>query len=164
MKIAVYPGSFDPMTNGHLDILQRSATTFDEVIVAVGRNSSKTPLFTPEERVALIEKSCTMLSNVRVTMFEGLLVDFVQKQGAQFIVKGLRAVSDFESEFQMGLANRKLSPQIETIFLMTSQEYLFLSSSIVKEVSRLQGDISHFVPLPVQQALEERFKNNKTTK
>jgi pantetheine-phosphate adenylyltransferase len=158
MKIAVYPGSFDPMTNGHLDILQRSASTFDQLIVAVGRNSSKTPLFTPEERVVLIEKSCQMLPNVRVTLFEGLLVNFVAEQGAGFIVKGLRAVSDFESEFQMGLANRQLAPQIETIFLMTSQEYLFLSSSIVKEVARLQGDISHFVPLPVQEALANKFK------
>ena len=158
MKIAVYPGSFDPITNGHLDIIERSATTFDRLIVAVGRNSTKTPLFSPEERVALIEKSCTMLSNVIVTTFDGLLVDFVQKQGAQFIVKGLRAVSDFESEFQMGLANRHLAPQIETIFLMTSQEYLFLSSSIVKEVARLNGDISHFVPMPVQEALKQRFK------
>lgn len=154
---AVYPGSFDPATNGHLDIIERAARTFDHLIVAVGRNASKNVTFTPDERVAILTECVAPWPNVTVTSFGGLLVDFVRSQGSRVVVRGLRAVSDFEFEFQIALANRQMAPDIETFFLMTSAEYLYLSSSIVKEIARLGGDISALAPQPVQTALRARF-------
>jgi len=146
VRIAVYPGSFDPVTNGHLDIIKRSAKMFDKVIVAVVKNYNKKPLFSTEERVKLIQKSVKDLPNVEVESFKGLLMDYIHEKNAQVIVKGLRAISDFEYEFQMALMNRKLDPNIETIFLMTNHKYSFLSSSMVKEVASLGGCITGLVP------------------
>lgn len=156
--VALYPGSFDPVTFGHLDIIERAAGTFDRLIVAVGRNSTKSPLFTTDERVELLRTCCLRWPNVTVMPFEGLLVFFARQQGAQVIVKGLRAVSDFEYEFQMALANRQQAPDIETLFMMTSAEHSYLSSSIVKEVARLGGDVTHLVPPPVEQALRDKLR------
>lgn len=158
MITAVYPGSFDPATNGHLDVIKRGAAAFDRLIVAVGRNSGKNPLFTAEERVELLRECCEPWPNVSVTSFEGMLVQFARSQGARVIVKGLRAVSDFEYEFQMALANRQLAPDIETLFLMTSAEHLYLSSSIVKEIARLEGDVSALVPAAVERRLREKVR------
>ena len=141
MKIAVYPGSFDPITNGHLDIIKRASKVFDKVIVSILVNSSKTPCFEMEERRALIERVMGDLPNVEVDCFEGLLVNYVRKKGAHVIIKGLRAISDFEYEFQMALANTKIAPDIETLFMMTNQEYSYLSSSIVKELASLGGSL-----------------------
>ena len=145
-KIAVYPGSFDPITNGHLDIIARSARLFDTVYVAILINSSKTPMFSLQERTEFIQQATKDLPNVKVVSFSGLLVDFLQQIGANVIVKGLRAVSDFEYEMQMALMNNKLSKDIETLFMMTSGRYSYLSSSIVKEVGRLGGDLAGLVP------------------
>lgn len=139
MKIAVCPGSFDPVTNGHLDIIERASQIFDQVVVGVLENPNKTPLFSVEERCDLLTSVTRYLPNVKIDYFHGLLVDFAEKHGAQVIVKGLRAVSDFEIEFQMALANKRLKPTIETMFIMTRHEYSFLSSSIVKQVFELGG-------------------------
>jgi pantetheine-phosphate adenylyltransferase len=158
-NIAVYPGSFDPATNGHLDVIGRAARLFDEVVVAVGRNAGKSPAFSPDERVAMLAEVCgDRWGNVRVTLFEGLLVEFAAAQGARAVIKGLRAVSDFEYEFQMALANRHLAPDLETLFLMTSAEHLYLSSSIVKEIARLGGDVSGLVPESVARRLREKLR------
>lgn len=157
MKIAVCPGSFDPVTNGHLDIISRSSKMFDKVIVAVLRNSSKNSLFTIEERVELLKSTCAQYENVEVDSFSGLLIDFLKLKEANFIVKGLRAVSDFEYEMQMALMNSKLAPEIETIFLMTSNKYSFISSSLIKEVIKLGGDISGLVPAQAEEELIKRF-------
>ncbi|WP_026476454.1 pantetheine-phosphate adenylyltransferase [Alkaliphilus transvaalensis] len=146
MKIGIYPGSFDPITNGHLDIIQRASSICDEVIVSVITNPSKNPLFTLEERVELIKEVVKPFGNVKVDCFTGLLVDYARIKEAKVIIKGLRAVSDFEYEFQMALMNRKLAPEIETIFLMTSSKNSYLSSSIVKEVAKLGGCIEGLVP------------------
>ncbi|HZJ57014.1 MAG TPA: pantetheine-phosphate adenylyltransferase [Clostridia bacterium] len=146
MKIGVYPGSFDPVTEGHLDVIRRSAKIFDKVVVAIARNYSKKPLFTAEERMGLIQRSLNDISNVEVDSFEGLLMDYVHSKNAQVIIKGLRAISDFEYEFQMALMNRKLDSRVETIFMMTSYKYSFLSSSMVKEVASLGGCITGLVP------------------
>ncbi len=157
MRRAVYPGSFDPVTNGHLDVIERAARIFDEVIVAVAVNSEKTGLFSFEERVELLRGALAGTPNVSVTRFEGLLVDFARSQGAQAVIRGLRAISDFEFEFQMALMNRKLEPEIETLFLMPKEEYTYLSSRIVKEIARLGGNISAFVPDSVAAALREKY-------
>lgn len=146
MKVAVYPGSFDPITNGHLDIIKRASKIFDRLIVAVARNPNKVATFTVAERMELIKKAVGDLPNVEVDHFEGLLVDFMRKKNASVIIKGLRAVSDFEYEFQMALMNRKLDPNIETLFMMTSYKYSYLSSSIVKEIGKLGGCIGDLVP------------------
>jgi pantetheine-phosphate adenylyltransferase len=156
-NIAVYPGSFDPATNGHLDIIRRGAVTFDRLVVAVGRNSGKNPLFTATERVAMLQQCCLAWPNVTVVAFDGMLVNFAREQGARVLIKGLRAVSDFEYEFQMALANRQLAPDIETLFMMTSAEHLYLSSSIVKEIARLGGDVSALVPSLVEKQLKEKL-------
>ncbi len=148
-RIAVYPGSFDPPTLGHIDVVERAASLFDEIVVAVGRNSSKTGLLTVDERLDGIRKSVAKLSNVRVETFSGLLVDYVKSLGSKAVIRGLRATADFEYEFQMAMVNRRLSSEIETIFLMTQWEYSYLSSSIVKEVATLGGDYSELVPAPV---------------
>lgn len=146
MRRAVYPGSFDPITNGHLDIIKRAANVFDEVVVGVLINPDKKGLFNNEERVELIERSIANLPNVKVESFSGLLIDFMKEKGAKVIVKGLRAVSDFEYEFQMSLMNNKLDPTIETVFMMTNSKYSYLSSSSVKQVATFGGCIKGLVP------------------
>jgi len=157
--IAVYPGSFDPVTSGHFDVIARAAGMFETLLVLVAANSSKSPLFTGEERVDLLRQSCANLPNVRVELLPPtLLVSYVVESDAKVIVKGLRAVSDFEYEFQMALLNRHLQPGVETIFLMTAAEHAYLSSSIVKEIARLGGDITGLVPEPVQDALKNKYR------
>lgn len=158
MLTAVYPGSFDPVTSGHLDIIARAAETFDRLIVAVGRNSTKNTLFSVDERLELLTEVCRPWPHVSVGAFDGMLVHFARQNDARVLVKGLRAVSDFEYEFQMALANKQLAPDIETLFMMTRAEYSFLSSSIVKEIARLGGDISAFVPPPVERRLLEKLR------
>jgi pantetheine-phosphate adenylyltransferase len=160
MLRALYPGSFDPVTNGHLDVLKRAARLFDEVVVAVAYNASKKGLFTSAERVGLLQEATAGMTNVRVTSFEGLLVDFARTQKARAVIRGLRAVSDFEFEFQLALMNRSLEPDLEALFLMPSEEYTYLSSRLVKEVARLGGDVSRFVPKCVYSALLERFSTS----
>jgi pantetheine-phosphate adenylyltransferase len=157
VKRAIYAGSFDPVTNGHLDVLSRAAQVFDEVVVAVAFNSEKRGLFTPEERVVMLKEATFAMRNVRVTQFHGLLVEFAMREGACVIVRGLRAVSDFEFEFQMALMNRRLEPALETFFLMPKEEYSYVSSRLVKEVASLGGDVSVFVPTVVAKALREKF-------
>jgi pantetheine-phosphate adenylyltransferase len=157
-RTSIYPGSFDPLTNGHLDVIQRAARLFDRVIVAVAKNDSKHPLFTLAERTALVKKAVAGLPNVDTDSFDGLLVEYVAAKQARAIVRGLRAVSDFEFEFQLALMNRKLDEQIETIFMMPKDTYTFLSSRIVKEIARLGGDVSPFVPPNVQVALKKKLK------
>lgn len=155
---ALYPGSFDPPTCGHMDLIERAAALFDEVVVAVAVNSAKQPLFTTEERLEMLRECCKDKKNVRLESFEGkLLVAFAEEIGAQVIVRGLRAVSDFEYEFQMAGMNRRLNPNVETCFLVTHGDYAFLSSSIVKEVARLGGDVSQLVPPIVLQELKKKF-------
>lgn len=157
MRTAIYPGSFDPLTNGHLDLVQRAARLFDRVIVAVAPSSNKGPLFTQEERVALARSATSQLPNVTVEPFSGLLVDYVHSRNGEVIVRGLRAVSDFEFEFQMALMNRKLDEKIETIFMTPNESYTFVSSRIIKEVAQLGGDVSQLAPTNVVNALKERF-------
>ena len=157
MRTAIYPGSFDPLTNGHLDVLHRATKLFDRVIVAVARSESKSPLFTQEERLEMVTRSVRHLPSVQAEGFDGLLVDYVERRSAQAVVRGLRAVSDFEFEFQMALMNRKLNERIETIFMMPKDAYTFLSSRIVKEIASLGGDVSSFVPAHVRTALLERL-------
>jgi len=157
MKRAIYPGSFDPVTNGHLDVIERASKLFDEVIVAIADNVEKQPLFPLEERLELLRSSLDGRSNVRVGQFAGLLVDFAVKEEANAVVRGLRAVSDFEFEFQMALMNRKLQGSVETIFLMPKEDYTYLSSRLVKEIARLGGDVSKFVPAAVAKALRQKF-------
>ena len=158
MRTAIYPGSFDPMTNGHLDVVQRAAKLFDRVIVAVARNEGKHPLFAQAERMQLVKDAVADLPNVEADSFDGLLVEYVASKNARAIVRGLRAVSDFEFEFQLALMNRKLDEHIETIFMMPKDTYTFLSSRIVKEIARLGGDVSQFVPPNVQIALKKKLK------
>ncbi len=157
MRIAVCPGSFDPVTRGHLDIIERAAGMFDKVIVAVLNNSGKNSLFTIEERIELLKSTCAHIENVEVDTFPRLLIDYMKQKNASVIVKGLRAVSDFEYEMQMALMNRKLAPSIETVFLMTNSRYSFLSSSLVREVARLGGDITGMVPELIQEEIYKRF-------
>ena len=153
---AVFPGSFDPITNGHLDILDRALKVFDEVIVAILVNSEKQALFSVAERVEIIRAACRSRRRVRVDTFSGLLVDYAVKAGASVIVRGLRAISDFEYEFQMALMNRRLDPSIETVFMMPAESYSYLSSRMVKEVFRLGGDVGALVPPVVEKRLRER--------
>ncbi len=156
-KIAVYPGGFDPITNGHLDIVRRASQMFDRVVVAVASNVDKHPLFDIDERIDMVQKAVAGLRNVRVDRIDGLLVNYVRRKRAGVIVRGLRAVSDFEFEFQLALMNRKLDSRIETIFLMTKDEYTFISSRLVKEISQLGGDVSGFVPRGVKRTLANKF-------
>lgn len=160
MKVAVYPGSFDPVTLGHLDIIERSCEIFDQVIVTVMYNKSKSPMFTVEERVQLIKDATKHLKNVVVDCHEGLLIDYLKSKEVFIIVKGLRAISDFEAEFQMASVNQKLCHKIETVFIMTRTEYMYLSSSIVKEVASFNGDISNFVTENVQLAIASKMGGN----
>jgi pantetheine-phosphate adenylyltransferase len=158
---AIYPGSFDPITYGHMDVAERALALFDEVVIAVARNAEKKPLFTIEERVELIQEATKKLikrGRLKVTTFDGLLVDFAQKQKAHAVVRGLRAVSDFEYELQLALTNRKLAPKVETIFLMPRENHLYLSSNMIKEIAKLKGRVKCFVPANVKAALEEKFK------
>lgn len=148
-SIAIYPGSFDPPTLGHLDIIARASKRFEKLIVAVGANSSKSPLLTTEQRVEALKESVKDIPNVEVTSFTGLLVDFVKQCGSSVVVRGLRATADFEYEFQMAMVNRKLAPDIETIFFMTKWEYSFVSSSMVREVALNNGNFTELVPEPV---------------
>lgn len=159
MRIGIYPGSFDPITNGHLDVLQRAASLFDTLIIAVARDNAKSSLFSVKERVQMIQQTLQdhQLHNVRVLPFEGLLVNFAQQQNAHAIVRGLRAISDFEFEFQMALMNRKLNPSIETIFLTPREELTYISSRIVKEIARLGGDVTTFVPSNVVSSLKTKL-------
>jgi pantetheine-phosphate adenylyltransferase len=161
MRTAIYPGSFDPLTNGHLDVVERAAKLFDRVVIAVAKNEGKNPLFTLNERVGLVKKSIAHLPNVEADSFDSLLVEYVVNRKAQAIVRGLRAVSDFEFEFQLALMNRKLNENIETIFMMPKDTYTFLSSRIVKEIARLGGDVGSFVPAHVQTALTQKFSDGK---
>lgn len=156
MSIAVYPGSFDPCTNGHLDIIDRSAQLFDKVIVAVLTNSSKIPVFTVSERIELLKTATADYSNVEVCSFSGLLVDFLRKINAKVVIKGIRAVSDFEYEFQMALTNKALYPELETLFMHSSQEYMFLSSSVVREVAKYGGSLTGLVPEELIPIVEKR--------
>ncbi len=157
VRTVVYPGTFDPITNGHVDLIQRAARLFDRVIVAVAADTHKMPVFSTEERVALVRASLGAHPNVEVREFSGLLVNFVRLQGATAIMRGLRAVSDFEYEFQLAGMNRRMAPDIETLFLMPAEQYTYISSSLVREIARLQGDVSGFVTPQVQAALQARF-------
>jgi pantetheine-phosphate adenylyltransferase len=152
-RLAIYPGSFDPPTLGHLDVIERASKLFDEIVVALGVNSAKKPLLTEEERLEALRASTAHLSNVKVESFHGLLVDYVKTTGAKSIVRGLRATADFEYEFQMAMVNRRLAPEVDTVFLMTKWEHSYLSSSIVREVATLGGDYSEMVPKPVAEVI-----------
>jgi pantetheine-phosphate adenylyltransferase len=158
MRRAIYPGSFDPVTKGHLDVVQRASGLFDEIVVAVAHNEQKTGLFSIPERMELLRDSLNGVAvNVQVTSFAGLLVDFARREKVNAVIRGLRAISDFEFEFQMALMNRKLEPAVETIFLMPREEYTAISSRIVKEIAKLGGNVEAFVPPLVARALREKF-------
>lgn len=157
MKIAVYPGTFDPLTNGHLDIIRRSAAVFDKVVVGVLENSSKSPLFTACERMDMIRNVIRDIPNAQVASFSGLLVDFMQQFGADVIIKGLRNGSDFEYEFQMALLNKALSPEVETFFMMTDSRYSYISSSMVKDVAKWRGTLDELVPHDIIEILNKKF-------
>ena len=158
MKIAIYPGTFDPITNGHIDVLERALEIFDTVIVAIAVNSSKIPLFTKEERLDILKNVLKDYPKVIVDSFDTLLMDYAKQKNATAIIRGLRAVSDFEYEFQMALMNRNIYPSASTVFLMPHEKYSFLNSTLIREISRLGGDISQFVPEYVKLKLEEKFR------
>ena len=158
-KVAIYPGSFDPVTNGHIDLIERGAALFDTVIIAILSNAEKSPLFTVEERAQMLNEAVQKLENVTVTSFEGLLVDFVEQVNASVIVRGIRAVSDYEYELQMALMNRRLSNKVETVFMLPAESYSFLSSKLVKEIEQHGGSIQGFVPLAVEKRLYDKFKS-----
>jgi len=157
LRLGVYPGTFDPLTNGHLDLIRRSLKVVDDLIVAISRSSPKNPIFSVEERVQMIEDSIGGRLPVKVEVFDGLLVDFAAAKGASVIIRGLRALSDFEYEFQMALMNKQLNPDIEIIFMVPDVSFTFLSSTIVREVVQLGGDVSDLVPAPVWRKLKERY-------
>lgn len=159
MKIAICPGSFDPVTLGHLDIISRASRLFDKVIVAVLCNMEKNPSFTVEERMEFLREVTSQYDNVEIDSFNGLLVDYAKEKGAVAVVKGLRAVSDFEYEFQMSMINKKLYPHVETVYLNTSQDYMYLSSSVIKQIASFGGDISNFVPEAIHHKIVDRLRN-----
>jgi len=160
-KLVIYPGSFDPPTNGHLDLIERGAGAFSHVQVAVLRNESKSTLFTVDERIEMLREACAEYENVTVDSFEGLLVDYARAQGARLILRGIRAISDYEYELQMALMNRKLYPELETVFLPAAEQFSYLSSRLVKEVSRLGGDIADVVPPNVSRRLAQKHSKLK---
>lgn len=160
MKIAIYPGSFDPVTLGHLDVVERAAKLFDHLIVAVMHNGAKTPLFSGEERMEFLRRTTAHIPGVEVAGFSGLLADYAAQRGACAIVKGLRAVSDFEYEFAMALANRKLNPDVDTVFLMTSAQYMYLSSSMIKDIAQHGGSIADFVPAAIYDEIVLRMRKD----
>lgn len=160
----IYPGSFDPLTNGHLDIIERAADKFERVIVSVLNNQKKTYLFSLQERIDMLKKSVSHLKNVEIDNFDGLLIDYVNEKKCCMIIRGLRAVSDFEYEMLMAIANKKLNPCVETLFLVSASEYSFLSSSLVKEISGFGGDVSSMVPKYVEKALNKKFREEKNGK
>jgi pantetheine-phosphate adenylyltransferase len=155
-RLAVYPGSFDPLTNGHVDIIERGSHLFDQIVVAVSTNREKLPLFSIDERVAIIRDVFRHRPNVQVESFEGLLVEYAQRKGASVLVKGLRAVSDFEYEYQMALMNRRLSPQLDTVFMMPAEQYTYISSRLIKEVFMLGGEVGGLVPPIVEERLRSK--------
>jgi pantetheine-phosphate adenylyltransferase len=157
-RIAIYPGSFDPVTNGHLDVIFRAAALFDKVVVAIAQNVSKSGFFSPQERADLLRAVLGEDPRMEVDVFEGLLVEYVRRRGAGVIVRGLRAVADFEYEFQLALMNRRLVPDVDTVFLMTDERNFYVSSSLVKEVAGFGGDISGFVPEVVRLAMEQKLR------
>lgn len=157
-KIALYPGTFDPVTNGHLDIIQRAAVLFDEVVVSIALNRNKQPLFSVDERLDMIRDVVKEFPNVRADTFTGLIVDHCKRIGAIALIRGLRAVSDFEIELQMALVNRKIGGNVETVFLMPNEKNTYLSSSVIREIASFRGDVTAFVPLIVKEKLTERFK------
>lgn len=159
-KLAIYPGTFDPITNGHLDIIQRAVNLFDKVIVAVTTNPAKKPLFSVKERVSMIRNSVAALPRVVVENFDGLLMDYAKKKEADAVVRGLRAITDFEYEFQMALVNRRLAESIITVFLMPNEKYTYLNSTIVKEVAKFDGNVSSFVPKEVCEKLKSKFNHS----
>jgi len=157
-RIAVYPGTFDPVTYGHIDIIKRAAKIYDKVIVAVAHNEDKNPLFGVEERVSMLKDSIRPLKNVVVDDFNGLVVDYVRSRGSRVMIRGLRMISDFESEFQMALTNRKLSEDIETIFMMPNESYSYISSKLMKEAAKLGADVKNFIPKKVQVLLKKKLR------
>lgn len=159
MKIGVYPGSFDPVTNGHIDIIERASKIFDKVIVGVLHNPNKNPFFNVDERITLLKETTKGFNNIEIDSFSGLLIDFMNNKKAKVIVKGLRAVSDFEYEFQMALMNRKLAPDVETVFMMTNSKYSYLSSSIIKEVTKFNGCVTGLIPKNVEEAIYLKLNN-----
>lgn len=161
MKIAIYPGSFDPITNGHLDLIQRGLQLFDRLVVAIADNPDKKPLFSGEERVKMVKTAVKNPKQVEVVLFSGLLANLAKEIKASAIIRGVRAVSDFEFEFQLALMNRKLAPKTETVFLIPSEKYTYLSSNLIKDVARFDGDISCFVPKIVEKRLKEKFGFSK---
>lgn len=160
MRIGIYPGTFDPITNGHLDIIERAVLLFDKVIVAVTTNPAKSPLFDISERIEMIQSAVKAIQNVEVESFDDLLVNYAMSKNAVAIIRGLRATSDFEYEFQMALVNRKLSDRLVTVFLMPNEKYTYLNSTIVKEIASFGGDVSRFVPNEINRRLIEKFKKN----
>lgn len=156
-RLAIYPGSFDPPTNGHLDIIQRAATMVDHLIVAIGNNSEKDPFLSVEDRLQGLKDCTAHLPNVEVEVFQGLLVNYAHSKNCRILLRGLRAVTDFDYEFRIGLANKSLSPEIETVFLISREEFSFLASSVVREVARLGGDYTRFVPAPVADLIARRL-------
>ncbi len=163
MNIAIYPGTFDPITNGHIDILERALKIFDKIVITIARNSSKNPLFSEQERLQMIVEVTKKYKNVEVESFEGLLVEYARKKKATAIIRGLRAISDFEYELQMALMNRKLDARVETVFFMPNEKYTYLNSSIVREIARLGGEVSDFVPPLVRLTLERKIRMSATS-
>lgn len=157
---AIYPGTFDPVTNGHLDIIERASKLFDKVIITIAVNSSKKPLFTKDERMEMIKSVTKKFKNVSIDVFDGLLVSYAKKKKASVIIRGLRAISDFDYEFQIALTNRKLEPEVNTIFLMPSEKYSFLNSSLVRELASFKADVRQFVPDYVFKKLKEKYKKS----
>lgn len=157
-KTAIYPGSFDPVTNGHIDLIARAAKIFDKVIVAVAHNYHKKPIFTTPERVKMLKETTKGIKGVTVESFDGLVIDYAHKKKVNVLIRGLRMISDFEYEFQMALTNRRLAPDVETVFLMPSESYAFLSSTLLKEAAALGADVSQFVPKFVEKPLKERLR------
>lgn len=159
-RTVIYPGTFDPVTFGHLDVIERATKLFDQVIVAITTNTRKEPLFSLEERLALAKKATAQIKKAKVEHFSGLLVDYAKKKKARVIIRGLRELSDFEAEFQQATVNRKLSPEIETVFIITNPKYFYLNSTMVKEIASMHGKLDCFVPREVKQALEKKFTKN----